>query len=91
MCSLEIVLCRIWEVNREEICTYSVNKELALLSLCNLTSLLQHVHSPITSSMILLMHSWNLIMHMHAIGAAEEITLVELDADPQEESQVVQH
>ena len=30
-------------------------------------------------------------MHMHAIGAAEEITLVELDADPQEESQEVQH
>jgi len=24
-------------------------------------------------------------MHMHAIGAAEEITLVELKADPQEE------
>ena len=30
-------------------------------------------------------------MHMHAIGATEEITLVELDADPQEESQEVQH
>ena len=30
-------------------------------------------------------------MHMHAIGAAEEITLVELDVDPQEESQEVQH
>ena len=30
-------------------------------------------------------------MHMHAIGAAEGITLVELDADPQEESQEVQH
>ena len=30
-------------------------------------------------------------MHIHAIGAAEEITLVELDADPQEESQEVQH
>ena len=30
-------------------------------------------------------------MHMHTIGAAEEITLVELDADPQEESQEVQH
>jgi len=76
-------------MNREEICTYSVNKELALLSLCYLTALSQLVHSPITSSMILLMHSWNLPMHMHTIGAAEEITLVELDADPQEESQEV--
>ena len=46
---------------------------------------------PITTSMILLMHSWDLLMHMHAIGATEEITLVELDADPQEESQEVQH
>ena len=35
-----------------------------------------------TSSMILLMHSWDLLMHMHAIGATEEITLVELDVDP---------
>ena len=57
-------------------------KELALLSLCYLTSLSQHVHSPITSSMIFLMHSWNLLMHMHAIGATEEITLVVLDVDP---------
>ena len=30
-------------------------------------------------------------MHMLAIGAAEEIMLVELDADPQEESQEVHH
>ena len=30
-------------------------------------------------------------MHMHAIGAAEEITLVELKADPQEENQEAQH
>ena len=30
-------------------------------------------------------------MHMHAIGATEEITLVELDDDPQEENQEVQH
>ena len=30
-------------------------------------------------------------MHMHTIGAAEGITLVELEADPQEESQEVQH
>ena len=30
-------------------------------------------------------------MHMHAIGATEEITLVELDVDPQEENQDVQH
>ena len=30
-------------------------------------------------------------MHMHAIGATEEITLVELDVDPQEESQEVQY
>ena len=30
-------------------------------------------------------------MHMHTIGAAEEIMLVELKADPQEESQEVQH
>ena len=37
------------------------------------------------------MHSWYLIMHMHAIGATEEITLVELDVDPQEENQEVQH
>ena len=28
---------------------------------------------------------------MHAIGATEEITLVELDVDPQEENQEVQH
>ena len=28
---------------------------------------------------------------MHTIGAAEEITLVELEADPQEESQELQH
>ena len=30
-------------------------------------------------------------MHMHAIGATEEITLVELDDDPQEVGQEVQH
>ena len=30
-------------------------------------------------------------MHMHAIGAAEEIMLVELEADPQEENQEAQH
>ena len=30
-------------------------------------------------------------MHMHAIGATEEITLVELDVDPHEENQEVQH
>ena len=30
-------------------------------------------------------------MHMHAIGATKEITLVELDVDPQEENQEVQH
>ena len=30
-------------------------------------------------------------MHMHAIGATEKITLVELDVDPQEENQEVQH
>ena len=30
-------------------------------------------------------------MHMHAIGATEEITLVDLDVDPQEENQEVQH
>ena len=30
-------------------------------------------------------------MHMHAIGATEEITLVELNIDPQEEHQKVQH
>ena len=30
-------------------------------------------------------------MHMRTIGAAEEITLVELKADPQEENQEVQH
>ena len=28
---------------------------------------------------------------MHAIGAAEEITLLELEADPQEENQEAQH
>ena len=90
MCSSEIVLYRISVMNREEICTYSVSKELALLSLCNLTSLSQHVHSSISSSVILLMHSWDLLIHMHAIGATE-ITLVELDVDPQEENQEVQH
>ena len=31
-----------------------------------------------------------LTMHMHAIGATEENTLVELDADPQEGNQEVQ-
>ena len=41
--------------------------------------------------MILLMHSWDLLRHMHAIGATKEITLVELDVDPQEENQEVQH
>ena len=30
-------------------------------------------------------------MHMHAIGAAEEIMLVELEAYPQEENQKAQH
>ena len=30
-------------------------------------------------------------MHIHAIGATEEITLVELDVDPQEENQEVHH
>ena len=30
-------------------------------------------------------------MHMHAIGATEEITLVELNVDPQEENQEVWH
>ena len=30
-------------------------------------------------------------MHMHAIGATEEVTLVELEDDPQEESPEVQH
>ena len=30
-------------------------------------------------------------MHMHTVGAAEGITLVELEADPQEEGQEVQH
>ena len=30
-------------------------------------------------------------MHMYTIGAAKEIMLVELEADPQEESQEVQH
>ena len=30
-------------------------------------------------------------MHMHAIGATEEIMLMELDDDPQEENQEVQH
>ena len=29
-------------------------------------------------------------MHMHAIGATEEVTLVELDDDPQEENSEVQ-
>ena len=31
------------------------------------------------------------IMHMHAIGPAQEIMLVELEADPQEENQEAQH
>ena len=30
-------------------------------------------------------------MHMHAIVATEDITLVELNVDPQEENQEVQH
>ena len=30
-------------------------------------------------------------MHMHAIGATKEITVVELNVDPQEENQEVQH
>ena len=62
-----------------------------MLSLYYLKSLLQHVPSHIKSPMILLVHSWSLIMHMHAIGATEEITLVELDIDPQEENQEVHH
>ena len=62
-----------------------------MLSWCYLSTLSQYVHSSITSSVILLMHSWDLLMHMHAIGATEEITLVELDAEPQEENQGVQH
>ena len=37
------------------------------------------------------MHSWYLFMHMHAIGATEGIALVELDAEPQEENQEIQH
>ena len=60
-------------------------------SFCYLTSVSQHVHSFITSSVIHVMHSWYLFMHMHAIGATEGITLVELDAEPQEENQEVQH
>ena len=31
------------------------------------------------------------LMHMHAIGATEEIMLVELNVDPQEENQEVQN
>ena len=31
------------------------------------------------------------LIHVHTIGAVVEITLVELDTDPQEESQEVQH
>ena len=62
------------------------------MSFCYLISLSQHVHSVITSSVIHLMHSWYyLFMHMHAIGATKEITLVELDVDPQEVNQEVQH
>ena len=41
--------------------------------------------------MILLLHSLSLLMHIHAIAATEEITLVELNDDPQEEGQEVQH
>ena len=77
-------------MDREELCTYSVNMKLTLYHLGNLTSLSpQHVHSHVASSMILLLHSWNLLVHMHTIGAAEGITLVELEADPEEESQEV--
>ena len=35
--------------------------------------------------------SMSLLMHMHAIGATEEVTLVELDDDPQVENPKVQH
>ena len=38
-----------------------------------------------------LVHPRNSLMHIHTIGATEEITLVELDVDPQEEYQDVQH
>ena len=38
-----------------------------------------------------IIHNPPYFMHMHAIGAAEEITLVELEADPQEENQEAQH
>ena len=33
----------------------------------------------------------SLLMHMHAKGATKEVTLVELDDDPQEENPEVQH
>ena len=36
-------------------------------------------------------YAFMVLMHMHAIGATEGITLVELDAEPQEENQEVQH
>ena len=64
---------------------------VSIVSWCNLTLLLHHVHYHITSSVILLMHSWDLLVHMHAIGATKKITLIELDVDQQEENQEVQH
>ena len=36
-------------------------------------------------------YAFMVLMHMHAIGATEGITLVELDAEQQEEHQEVKH
>ena len=49
-----------------------------------------HVLMSYHSQLFLCIHD-TYFMHMHAIGAAEEIMLVELKADPQEENQEVQH
>ena len=39
---------------------------------------------------MILMHSCFPLLHVHAIGATEEITVLEYEADPQEEHQEVQ-
>ena len=49
-----------------------------------------HVPMSYHSQSFLCIHD-TYFMHMHAIDAAEEITLVELEADPQEENQEAQH
>ena len=49
-----------------------------------------HILMSYNSQFFLCIHD-TYFMHVRAIGAAEEIMLVELKADPQEENQETQH